>query len=860
MKVLLTLMASLLLGGLSSAQQQPDRFNISGSVVDPSGAGVSNAQLRLQRLGGSLARSAKCDVAGLFRITGIPSGDYTIDVSAGGFSTQTLRVRIDGHEPAPLRCMLQLADVRQEVTVSDASAQVTTEAADNLDTVTLDREMLNDLPVFDQNYVAAISQFLDPGSVSTNGVTLVVNGMEQRNVGVSASAIQQVKINQNPYSAEFSRPGRGRIEILTKPGGPVYHGTFNFLFRDAELNARDPFALTRPPEQRRIYEGSLTGPLGAGGKNSFLISANREEQDLQSVVFADTPTGLLRANVPNPQRNTEFSAGVTHQFSEGHVATVRASYRDTTEQNRGVGGFVLKEAGVNFEDREDELYYNDSLAISSKLLNQFRVVFGRQHTPTTSVTDAPSLNVAGSFVGGGAQADRLQTENHINLNEIVTWTEGKHQIRAEINVPDISRRGLDDYTNFGGTYSFSTLLDYEQNRPYSLIRQTGDGHVVFVETVIGGFIQDEYHPRPNVTVSAGLRYDWQNFLHDNNNISPRLSVAYAPSKDRKTVLRVGAGLFYDRTGPGPLFDLKRYNGVRLHQVVLTDPGYPEPLSDAALMGLPTTITRFDPTVQLPYTLQFSATLERQLHKNATLSASYWAIRGVDLFRSRDVNAPLPPFYSVRPNPTYGVYRQIESSGHLQSDALELAVRGSLTRYFNGMVQYTFGRAMNDVAGNYSSSTRSTGINAFPANNYDLSGEWARADYDQRHRINLLGSTHVAKFLDFGMGVSANTGAPYTETTGRDDYHTGYANARPAGVDRNSLQGPGFAQLDLRWFHDFTFTRKQDGPSARFALDAFNVTNRVNYASFVGNLSSPFFGQPVSARPPRRLQASFRFSF
>ena len=130
--------------------------------------------------------------------------------------------------------------------------------------------MLDNLPVFDQNYVAAMSQFLDPGAVGTGGVTLVVNGMEQKNIGVSASAIQQVKINQNPYSAEFSRPGRGRIEVITKPGTQAYHGTINFVFRDHHLNARDAFALTRPPDQRRIFEGSLTGPLGSIGQTSFL--------------------------------------------------------------------------------------------------------------------------------------------------------------------------------------------------------------------------------------------------------------------------------------------------------------------------------------------------------------------------------------------------------------------------------------------------------------------------------------------------------------------------------------------------------------------------------------------------------------
>lgn len=844
----------------AAAQTPPAAISVPGAVVDPSGAGIPDAQLIVRGSDGAARRPARSDGAGRFRLSSLPAGDYVVDVTAAGFSPVSVPLKVGPGSQPPLQITLQLADVRQEMTVNAETTQVTTEPANNLDSVTLDRELLDDLPVFDQNYVAAMTQFLDPGSVGTNGVTLVVNGMEQRNIGVSASAIQQVKINQNPYSAEFSRPGRGRIEILTKPGGAVYHGTFNFLFRDSVLNARDPFALSRAPERRRIYEGSLTGPFGRGGRTSFLLTANREEQDQQSVVFADTPGGLLRANVPNPQRDTELSAGVTRQFSDDHIATLRGNYRDSTERNRGAGGVVLPEAATNYQDREDELYFNDSLVISPRWFNQLRIVFGRQHTPTTSVTQGPGLNVAGSFVGGGAQADRLQTENHMNLNEIVTWTAGKHEVRAGINIPDISRRGLDDYTNFLGTYSFSTLSDYELNRPFSLIRQAGDGHVVFVETVVGGFLQDEYHPRPNLTVSAGMRYDWQNFLHDNNNISPRVGLAYALTKDRKTVLRAGGGIFYDRTGPGPLFDLKRYNGIRMRQFVLTSPAYPMMLLPADLAAAPTTIARFDPAVQLPYTAQFSAGIERQIRKGTTLSVSYWATRGVALFRSRDVNAPPPPLYGARPNPAFGVWRQIESSGHLQSDALEIALRGRLTRYFSGMAQYTLGRSYNDVPGNYSASTRGSGINAYPANNYDLSGEWGRSDYDQRHRFNLLGSTHFARLLDFGAGLSIASGGPYTETTGRDDYNTGFANARPAGVGRNTLQGPGYVQLDLRWYHDLVLTRKKEGPVLRLAVDAFNVTNRVNYVSFVGNLSSPFFGEAVAARPPRRLQISARFSF
>jgi hypothetical protein len=845
----------------SLAQSPADRFAISGTVTDPSGTAAPGVKVTLQKTDASNIRTTVTTLSGAFRFASVPSGDFQVLAHGEGFASEKTLVSISNRSPAPLRITLKLADVRQQVTVTDSANQVTTNAPDNLDTVTLDRQMLDNLPIFDQDYVAAMSQFLDPGAIGTGGVTLIVDGVEQKNIGVSASAIQQVKINQNPYSAEFSRPGRGRIEVITKPGSQEYHGTFNFVFRDYHLNARDGFASARPPEQRRIFEGSLIGPLGSNGKTSFMISVDREEQDLQNVVFADTATGLLQQNVANPQRNTEISAGVTRQFTVNHTASFRGNYNDSTEKNHGVGGFVLPEAGVNTENREDELYYNDSLVLTPQLLNQFRVLVGRQHTPTTSLNENSAIVVLGSFTGGGAQGDRLQTETHMNLNDIVSWSTGKHEIRTGINVPDISRRGLDDHTNFGGTFTFSSLQDYLQQRPFSLVQQQGNGHVVFLETVVGGFFQDEYHLRPNLTISGGIRYDWQNFFHANKDFSPRLSFAYAPKKGRKTVLRGGAGFFYDRTGPGPIFDLERYNGARLRQIVLTNPPYPEAFDSSNLAAQPTGITRLDPTIRMPYTVQFSMGVERQLYKSTTLSATYWATRGVSLFRSRDVNAPPPPDYLARPNPAIGVYRQIESSGHLQNDAMEISFRGQITRYFNGMIQYTLGRAYNDVTGNYSASTRSVGINAFPANNYDLSGEWARADYDQRHRLNLLGTVQAAKYLDFGIGLFANTGAPYTETTGRDDYHDGYANARPHGVPRNSLQGTGFAELDLRWSHDFLFEKgKKEGPRVTLALDAFNVTNSVNYVTYVGDQASPFFGQPVSAKPPRRLQLSARFNF
>jgi hypothetical protein len=99
-------------------------------------------------------------------------------------------------------------------------------------------------------------------------------------------------------------------------------------------------------------------------------------------------------------------------------------------------------------------------------------------------------------------------------------------------------------------------------------------------------------------------------------------------------------------------------------------------------------------------------------------------------------------------------------------------------------------------------------------------------------------------------------------TGRDDFHTGQTNARPAGVARNTLQGPGQASVDLRWSHEFAIGdgKGEDAPVWSIGVDAFNATNHVNYAGFVGTITSPFFGRAVAALPPRRIQLSAGFHF
>jgi Carboxypeptidase regulatory-like domain/TonB dependent receptor len=849
------LAALVLIGCFTSHAQSPSaRFSISGVVQDQAGAAIVGARVELGTASTPAAQSTTTDQAGRFEFKRIAPNKYRLQVSSQGFESTTLDVTVGSQSPATLQVVMAIASLRQETTVTSEPAKISTEAGDNKDTVVLSEQSLSNLPVFDQDYIGAMSRFLDPGSVGTNGVTLVVNGMEVNNLGVSPSAIKEIKINQDPYSAEYQRPGRGRIEVTTKPGSPEYHGTFNFIFRDAHLNARDPFALTRPPEQRRIYEGYLSGPVRRSKKTSFLLSVSRKEEDLQSVVVAEGPAGAIRANVPAPSRTLLLAGQISHTVSDTNTFSIRESLLVESVNNQNVGGTTLAEAGVNSRNMEQEITFSQQTVLSPKLVNNFRLLLGVESQSADSVTRDRRIVVLDAFTGGGAQADYLRTEYHAQLMEVLSYSTGKHLIKGGINVPDLSRRGFDNNINSAGTFYFSTLADYAEGRPFSFVQQQGDGHIVFLEKQIGLFAQDEYHLRKNLMLSLGLRYDWQNYFHDNNNFAPRFSFAYAPGNSQKTVLRGGAGIFNDRSGARPIQDILLFNGSRLRQYVLVNPTYPDPFSSGvSLTTQPVSVTRLAPNINIPYTIQYSFSLERQLQKTTTLAITYLGSRGLNQFRSRDINAPLPPNYSARPDSSIGVLREIESEGRRVTDSLEITLRGNVTRLFNGMAQYRLSSAHDNTSG----------ITYLPPNAYDLSGEWGRSDFDRRHRFELLGTINPGKLFNLGVSVSLYSGQPYTLTMGLDQFHTGTANARPAGVPRNSLQGPAYADLDLRWSRDFSVRKgkkKDEGVKATLAVDAFNVLNEVNYSSFIGNLSSPFFGRAVTAQSPRRLQLSFRLRF
>ena len=847
---------------VSQAQSQSASTRvISGTVLDPSGAAIAGAQVLLLASDKPIAE-ATADASGSFRFDYIPPGSYILQFHADGFRETRVPVNLTSKRQTSVHANMQVAVLNESVTVAtgDSLPSVSTENASNQNTNTIDRNALDRVPVFDQDYITTMSRFLDDNAIGTNGVTLVVNGIEANGPGVTPSAIQEVKINNNPYSARFSRPGRARLEIVTKGGTPTYHGSLNFLFRDSVFDATNAFAIVKPPERRQYYEGSVTGPVGHSRHTSFLAALDEDLQDQQAVV---DPTALGAAEslgfgsipqtVPNPTHHFFGSGRIFHDFANGDQFWIGYSYEHRSVQNQNVGGTILPSAATDAHFLEHEINVSDLHQFSPHWLNQLRFLVGHFDNSVTSVSADPQLAVSGLFTAGGAQADSRRTEYHFDGTDFATYANDKHQLSFGIDVPDISRRGLDDFTNRQGTYTFASSTDFSAGAPTTYLVQTGQGHVVFVEKVISGFFEDNIRLKPNFSVYAGVRYYWQNYFHnDLDNFAPRLSFAYAPSAGSKTVIRGGAGVFYDRSGPSPIGDLLHFNGVNLLRFIVDPPLVSYPINNAVLAQVPTSVVTLDSRARIPYALQYSIGVERQITAKSTASAVYIGNRGIDSFRSIDANAPvLIGGNYVTPDPSLGQNRQIQSEGYLKGNALELTFRGKPSKYFAGQIQYTLSRTYNDTSG----------ITFFPANSYDASADWGRSDNDRLNKFDLLASSQPTRFFTFGVALSLYSGKPVNITTGADNNLDGIVNDRPDGVERNTLHGPGTINLDLNLSHDFPLSKKKkEDKVLSVALNSFNVLNHPNYLTYIGTISSPLFGQPVAALPPRRMQLDVQFKF
>lgn len=872
---------------------QPPPPPIIGVVADPTGAIVPGAEITLLDEKGDPQGSFHSSGDGSFNIVPPHTGNFTLVISEPGFDTVKTPVVIAASAAvtsaaktplayaAPLHIVLPIAALSTNVQVNADSNEDLTSTDDNHDSSVLTSNDLKSLPIFDNDMQGAMSAFLDDAATGTGGSGLIVDGVESNRNPVSASSIQEIRINQDPYSAQYYWPGRGQMEIITKSAADKYHGEFNFIFRDSAMNAQNALAPSKPAEQRRVYEGHIGGPVFFAKNSSFLASFNRAEEDVDALIYAnvvptaDNPSGFYRANVPAPTRDTDFSLRAAHQFSDRHSGYVQYAYQEWTGQNQGIGGHTLMDAGYNHRFHEDDFVAHLDSTLSPVLVNQLSVIGEHDSSLNSDLNEAPHIGVSGYFSTGSAQGDALSTEYNFRIFDRVAWTHGKHFIKMGIGVPHLSRRAYDDHTSELGSYTFSPTIapdgtvvasaiqNYLNNRPSAYAQHFGQVRFIYHQQEAGAFIQDQYKVSNSFSITPGLRYDWQNFLAEKRlAFSPRVSFAWVLDQNSKLVVRGGGGIYYDRFGSGPILDLVRYEGVQPRRRDVTvslnpaaePPNGCVPVSNCVnVAAQPVVRDELAPNPRLPYQIQYGLSIERALGEKATIVVSAYSMRDIGRFRSVDINAPTPQSgYTQRPDPAYSRIRQMQPAGFMNGNAMDVTYRGRYNKWFTGWGRYTWSH--------YGNNTDSLWF--YPQNQYAPNDEWAPASFDRRQRLGMYAMFHPDSIWNLSTGIWANSGGPWTPSTGTDPYGDNLFNARPDGVARNSQRLPSNTNLDVRWGHDFAFTanKADEAPHIGFSVSSFNVINHVNTWWVNTVVTAPDYGKIASAGSPRRLQLGMRLEF
>jgi len=875
---LITTCLLLLVGADIHAQSGPSI--IRGQVMDPNGAIISGARVILINSSGR-TRAVKTDEEGAFTFNDVRPDRYSLKVEAQGFSPyeiQDLDLASAGREV--LKIALSVAEISASMEIKSESQRLSLEGGRNLNAIVLRGPLLRLLPRDQANLLRVLRQLAGPAATAgiAGGAQVLVNGLSGGPLP-PLSAIREIRINSDPYSAQYQEPGTARIEIETKSGGQQFQASAFLLYGNSSLDARNAFSQSKPPYSQRHLGGWLSGPLRKDRASFFSYFEHQQDSSATSVV-AVVPSDLygrprppleqITEDLLMPSRNTSFSIGADAGLSANHRLTLQYSFVDGNLRNQGIGGLDLSERGFNSAWREHGIQFSETAILSANAVNELSLQLLKNRTSSIAFSDDVTQSVVGAFSIGGAGCcpdDRLA--EGLMVRDNLSIVRSRHQIIAGAQL-EATGLSITSFSGFNGAFTFPTLASFINRRPSLFSINFGDPFVGFALFKVSYFAQDSVSLRPDLTLSFGLRHELQNHLRDRNNFAPRLSLAWAPGGDQDTVVRAGFGVFYGSLGEELIEAGSRFLGLRQREIVVIRPRFPDPFIRGDMLERPPSVIRIARQARAPYSLHTNIGIERQLPRGLALSGNYTFSRSLHLFRLHNRNAPLPET-GERPDDSFMNINQYESSSSSVYHGLTVGVSQNLSERFSLIASYTLSRTMNDA----------DSPSALPADNYNLRAEWGPAATDQRHQFFAGATLSLPLDLQTGVFVNIASALPYNITTGLDDNLDTAFNDRPAGVKRNSSRGAPYASVDMRlskmFYTDLPRRRRaanNGSPSqgnstgagsekpfaVELSVEAGNLFNKTNPADFIGVLSSPLFGRANSAHDGRRIQFQVSFNF
>jgi hypothetical protein len=810
------------------AGAQQTGATVRGVVADPESAVIPGATVTFTPASGkALITQSQSD--GTYVLRGVPAGTYSVTVTMPGFASFVKQgMRIAAGQALTLDVQMAIQQQQQEVNVTAQAAQVGVDADSNASSTILKGKDLDALSDDPDELSSELTALAGPAA-GPNGGQIYVDGFTGGQLPPKSS-IREIRINQNPFSAQYDRLGYGRVEVFTKPGTDKFHGQFNLQGVTSALNSGNPLLnafntpgqpeQTQPPYHTVFVLGNITGPLA---KNvSFTVSgSHRSIQDnnlvnatiLNSPAFdpsltcpsGQTTCAYAIAN-PEPQSRTDINPRFDLALGEKNTLVTRFQYEVNDQNNVGVGGLVLPTAGYNSSTSETTLQVSDTQVVSPRVINETRFEYQRESATEKALSTAPTIQVQGNFTGGGAPTgSSTDYQNHFEAQNYTSIQLAKNFIRLGGRL----RTTNDSNTTTAGTngtFTYNCLVislcpngstaAYQNNVASQFTFSTIVHPVNATILDLGIYAEDDWKARPNLSVSYGIRYETQNHLTDHHDFAPRISVRYGVGRANstpKTVLNMGFGIFYDRYQLPNVMNTLESNGTNQIQTQITNPAVTcSPQNIAACTGSNASSGNktysASPNLRTPYTLHYAFGVDQQLFRGATLSVNYVRADGVHQFYSYNANSPIgfnPDGSAIYPIPpatpgSHPVVRDTYASGGVfRQNQLIANVNIRPSRIFS-------------ISGygvlNYAKGDTNT-ITSFPSLDfYNIGKDFGRANFDTRYRLFLFGTLNLPHTITVSPIVILSAGTPYNITTGTVNL-SGQPNSRPAFGQANGI-APG----------------------------------------------------------------------
>lgn len=866
-KRLLVAAALVSLASSAFAQTAANQTQLRLVIVDQTGAGIPAATVTVKPAAGEPIEFT-ADDHGVAAAPNLVPGQVTVHVEFPGFMPFDAPLTLK-RGAMNQTVTLQIEGFKTEVEVSQGSAP---EASKSASSFSLTQEELDALPDDPDELADYLSAMAGPG-----GATFFMNGFSGGRLP-SRDQIRSVRFRQNNYASDNHDAGRAQIEIMTKPN-TNWAGSGSVTFGGDALNARQPQQLVETPSQERNVQFGLRGPIVAG-KTSFSFQANGNSRFNSSPIVAVNEAGArINDAVRSTNDQSGFQFGLEHSLSASQSLIFNLQRSATEGLNQGVGGFNLPERASTRTSDSTQFRARLQSVLGTKYLNEARLQLTTSGNEAFSASSAQTIVVQDAFTRGGAGVNSDSATKRLELADNFDFTVGKHQMRAGALVEGAFYSNFDE-RNAAGTWTYRTIEDFTAGRPAQFSQRLGTLDTALSQYQAGVYWSDEFRVHRDLTLGVGVRNELQSRIGDKLNLMPRIGLTWAPFGSQTSAIRGGYGIFYDWYDASLYDQTLRVDGtavrdIRVSCIEANDYCASVVNLDAVAAGLtmtPSGRIQASDNLQMPRVHQASISYDRQLTPNIMLQTSYQVLRGANLMRSRNVNAPVD---GVRPNPAFGDITQFESTGRSSSDRLTVGTRVRLqlknqqTAMFN--VNYTFGHEKNFA----------DGATSLPSDNLNPDMDWGPSRQDIRHRLQLQAQAPILFGIRGNVNLNVSSGVPYNMTTGRDDNDDGVFNDRPEGVTRNSLRGDTTWGLNLNLSRRFSLSGVNTpvrgggqgfggpggrggnvggGKSMEFFVQAQNVLNHVTHTGYTGNLSSPFFGLATSVGQPRDVNLGIRLNF